>query len=579
MKINYERDKVMSQQAYSLVKDFYLKEGETSPQDAYARAAKAFSAGDDGLAQRLYDYVSQGWFMYASPILSNAPKEGEDAKGMPISCFLSYVPDTVEGLIDHQSETAWLSVKGGGVGGHWSNVRSVDDKSCGPIPFIHTIDAEMTAYKQGKTRKGAYAAYMDVSHPDIGEFLKVRVPTGGDVNRKCFNIFNAVNIPDKFMEAVAKGEKWELICPNALVTRKTVDARELWQEILSVRHRTGAPYITFTDTANASLPPTQKALGLKIYGSNLCNEIYLATNELRTAVCCLSSVNLEKWDEWRDTTMIEDLITMLDNVLTFFIENAPKELHKAVYSATQERALGLGAMGWHGLLQKKGIPFETGLAVGLTHHIFKHIKGKAVAQSLLLGEQRGEAPDMEGTGRRNSHLLAIAPNANSSMICMASASIEPDKSNAYSHRSRVGTHLVKNKFLEIYLEKLGKNTKEVWDSIIHNEGSVQHLDFIPDYEKLVYKTFSEIDMNWVVEQASARQGYLCQGQSVNLYFPASCERGYINEVHLNAWRKKLKGLYYVRSSSASSVDKVSVKVERKALSGILDNEECLACHS
>jgi len=575
--INLERDKLLSEQAYRLVTEFYLKEGETSPQEAYARAATAWSGRDEGLAQRLYDYVSQGWFMYASPLLSNAPVDGEKIKGMPISCFLSYVPDTVEGLIDHQSETAWLSVKGGGVGGHWSNVRAVDKKSCGPIPFIHTVDAEMTAYKQGETRKGAYAAYMDVSHPDINEFLKIRTPTGGDVNRKCFNIHNAVNITDSFMEAVVNDKDWNLVCPNSKSIRKTVDSRDLWQEILATRHRTGEPYLNFIDTANESLPTSQKKLGLRINGSNLCNEIHLPTDEKRTAVCCLSSVNLEKWDEWRDTTMVEDLITMLDNVLTFFINYAPKELHKAIYSATQERALGLGAMGWHGLLQKKGIPFESALAVGQTRHIFKYMQSKAIAQSMKLGAERGEAPDMAGTGRRNSHLLAIAPNANSSMIAGCSPSIEPVKSNAYPHRTRVGTHLIKNKYLEAYLVGVNRNTDEVWASIVQNEGSVQHLEFIPDYEKLVYKTFSELDMNWVIEQASNRQEFLCQGQSVNLYFPAECDKAYLNEVHLSAWKKKLKGLYYVRSSSGAVTDKVSVKVERKALSGILQDDGCLSC--
>lgn len=577
IKIDLSRDNNLSEQAYRLVSEFYLRGTEKSPQEAYARAAKAWSGGDEALGQRLYDYVSKGWFMYASPLLSNAPVEGEQIKGLPISCFLSYVPDTVEGLIGHQSETAWLSVKGGGVGGHWSSVRAVDKKSCGPIPFIHTVDAEMTAYKQGETRKGAYAAYMDVSHPDINEFLKIRTPTGGDVNRKCFNIHNAINLTDDFMDAVINDKPWALTSPNEDVARKTVDARDLWQEILATRHRTGEPYLNFIDTANAAMPQTQKDLGLRIHGSNLCNEIHLATDENRTAVCCLSSVNLEKWDEWRDTTMVEDLITMLDNVLTFFIEHAGDELSRARYSAQQERALGLGAMGWHGLLQKKRMPFESALAVGLTRHIFKHMQDKAIAQSRELATERGQAPDMLGTGRRNSHLLAIAPNANSSMIAGCSPSIEPVKSNAYTHRTRVGTHLIKNKYLEEYLESISMNTDEVWASIVQNDGSVQHLPFIPDYEKLVFKTFSELDMNWVVEQASNRQEFLCQGQSVNLYFPAECDKSYLNEVHLNAWKKKLKGLYYVRSSSGAVADKVSIKVERKALSGILQDDGCLSC--
>lgn len=580
MKINIynERDNLLSEQGLQLVTKHYLKEGETSPQEAYARAAEAYCGGDLRLAKRIYDYVSQQWFMFSSPILSNAPAEGEKAKAMPISCFLSYVPDSVQGLIEHQAETEWLSIKGGGVGGHWSSVRSVSDKAPGPIPFMHTVDAAMTAFKQGKTRKGAYAAYLDVSHPDIFEFLNIRVPTGGDVNRKCFNIHNAVNLPDAFMEAVISGEEWNLVDPHNGEIKRTTGARELWQRILEVRHRTGEPYLNFIDTVNQQLNPFQQALGLKVHGSNLCNEIHLPTDEKRTAVCCLSSVNLEKFDEWKDTRMIEDLTRFLDNVLQYFIDNAPDSLSKARYSALRERSIGIGAMGWHGYLQSKSIPFESAMAVAATHNVFSTIKGRAVEESKTLAKERGEPEDLQGSGLRNAHLLAIAPNANSSIICDCTPSIEPIKSNAYSHRTRIGTHLVRNKHLEALLDKKGENTELVWSSILNNKGSVQHLPFLDEYEKDVFKTFEELDMHWVIEQAGARQEYLCQGQSINLSFPAECTRKYLNSVHLMAWKKGLKGLYYVRSGAPQEIEKVSVTMERTALSSMLEGDDvCLSC--
>lgn len=585
-KIELARDELLSDQARRLLENHYMREGETSPQEAFSRAAYAYCFGDFKLAQRIYEYASKKWFMFSSPILSNAPEvdyeEGrmilkEGVRGLPISCFLNYVPDTVDGLIEHEVETKYLSVAGGGVGGHWSSVRAVDKKSPGPIPFIHSVDAAMTAYKQGVTRKGAYAAYIDVSHPTIQEFLSIRVPTGGDVNRKCFNIHNAVNITDDFMEKVLKGDPFDLVCPHTKEVKGTVDARSLWQQILTTRFRTGEPYLNFIDTANASLNPQQKAKGLRIRGSNLCNEIHLVTDEDRTAVCCLSSVNLEKWDEWKDTQMIEDLVRFLDNVLEFFILYAPTSLHKAVYSASRERSIGLGAMGWHSFLQSKSVPFESPLAVSFTHNIFGKIYAKASESSARLSKERGEPCDITGGGRRNAHLLAIAPNANSSIICGCSPSIEPVRDNAYTHRTRVGSHLIKNLYLEKILEEKGVNTEEVWSSIITNKGSVQHLDFLTDHEKEVFKTFEEIDMNWVIEQASARQEYLDQGQSVNLFFPHKASRAYVNEVHLKAWSKGLKGLYYLRTSSGERADNVGTKIERKALSSLLEQDECLAC--
>jgi len=578
--IDTRRDKDLSEQAYKLLKDYYCNEDENSPQQAYARAAVAYCGGDLELAQRIYDYVSKGYFMFASPVLSNAPRPGEKAKALPISCFLTYVPDSLEGLIDHSAELRWLSVKGGGVGGHWSDIRAISDKAPGPMPFLHTVDADMTAYRQGKTRKGSYAAYMDVSHPDIIEFLNMRVPTG-DVNRKNLNLHHAINITDSFMRAVERGEMWDLKDPNDHTVRESMPARTLWQQILEVRYRTGEPYLNFIDTANAALPHTMKSKGLKIHGSNLCNEIHLPTSEDRTAVCCLSSVNLEMYDDWKETNMIRDLIKFLDNVLQFFIDNAGDEIARARYSATQERSLGLGAMGWHSLLHQKRIPFDSLQARELNRKVFDYIKTQANYESNMMGHDRGEAPDMQGTGRRNAHLLAIAPNANSSIIVSTSPSIEPSKANAYTHRTRAGSHLVKNKYLEQELKKVKKNTQDVWSSIITNGGSVQHLDFLSDEIKAVFKTAIELDQMDLVEQAADRQEYLCQGQSLNLFFPAGAEKRDLHRAHFAAWKLGCKGLYYLRTETSQRAENVAQKVSRDALKDYetqaLSQEECVAC--
>ena len=578
--IDKTRDKDLSEQAYKLLKDYYCNENENSPQEAYARAAVAYCDGDLELAQRIYDAVSKGWFMFASPVLSNAPMPGQKARALPISCFLTYVPDSLEGLIDHSAELRWLSVKGGGVGGHWSDIRAISDKAPGPMPFLHTVDADMTAYRQGKTRKGSYAAYMDVSHPDIIEFLNMRVPTG-DVNRKNLNLHHAINITDSFMRAVERNEWWDLKDPNDDTVRETMRARKLWEQILEVRYRTGEPYLNFIDTANRALPHTMKSKGLKIHGSNLCNEIHLPTSDDRTAVCCLSSVNLEKYDEWKDTQMIRDLIRFLDNVLQFFIDNAGDEIDRARYSATQERSLGLGAMGWHSLLHQKRIPFDSWEARELNHRVFKYIKQEAVKESNMLGFERGEAPDMQGTGRRNAHLLAIAPNANSSIICGTSPSIEPSKANAYTHRTRAGSHLVKNKYLEQELKKVKQNTQDVWSSIITNGGSVQHLDFLSQKVKDVFKTAIELDQLVLVEQGADRQEYLCQGQSLNLFFPAGADKKDLHRAHFAAWKLGTKGLYYLRTETSQRAENVSQKVSRDALKDFetqaMTQDECVAC--
>ena len=589
IEINTKKDKLLSEQSYKLLKDYYCRDDEKSPQMAFARAAVAFSAGNINLAQRIYDYVSKGWFMYASPVLSNAPIKGEAIKALPISCFLSYVPDTLEGLIDHSSELRWLSVKGGGVGGHWSDVRAVSKKAPGPMPFLHTVDADMVAYRQGRTRKGSYAAYMDVDHPDITEFVNMRIPTG-DVNRKNLNLHHAVNITDDFMKAVEENTDWNLVDPASKEVSDTVKARRLWEHMLETRYRTGEPYLNFIDTANRALPESQKQKGMKIRGSNLCNEIHLVTNEERTAVCCLSSVNLELYDEWKDTPMVKDLIVFLDNVLQFFIDHAGDEISRARYSATQERSLGLGAMGLHSYFQKHRIAFDSDEAITKNEEIFSRIKAKAVEATLEMGKRRGEAPDMEGTGRRNAHMLAIAPNANSSMIVHTSPSIEPWKANAFTSRTRVGSHLNKNPYLEEELEKIGKNTDDVWSMIITNGGSVQHLDFLDNHTKNVFKTAIELDQLALIRLASDRQKYLCQGQSLNIFFPAGADKRILHQVHYQAWKQGCKGLYYLRTETSNKAENVSQKVEREKLDDVIDpntinfnngteedQSECVAC--
>lgn len=594
--IDLDRDSLLTDFSKNLLRDYYMSEDERSPQESFARAAVAFSGdlytderGIDNLelAQRIYDYASQGWFMFSSPILSNAPSPGEESRGLPISCFLTYVDDSLEGLISHSDELRWMSVKGGGVGGHWSDIRSNSSISPGPIPFLKTVDSDMTAYRQGKTRKGSYAAYLDISHPDIIEFLNIRVPTGGDVNRKCFNLNNAVNITDKFMEAVIKGASWDLKDPNEGTVRDTVDARQLWQRILQVRFRTGEPYINFIDEANKHLPQFQKDLGLKIHGSNLCNEIHLAVSKDRSAVCCLSSLNIEKYDEWKDTTIVADLIEYLDNVIEYFVNNAPLSLSRAIRSARSERSLGLGAMGFHAYLQSKNIPFESGIAVAANKNIFGEIKEKAKQKTIDLAKLKGECPDGIGHGARNAHLLAIAPNANSSIIAGTSPSIEPWKSNAYTHRTRVGSYLVKNPHLEKVLREYVKSddeiqdkemwTRDQWKSIILSEGSVQHLEYMSDWHKQVFKTAFELDQRWIVDHAGDRQEFICQGQSVNLFFPAGTDKSIVNAVHIRAWKKKLKGLYYLRTNAGAAAEKVSQKVEQDKLQDFADPDECLSC--
>ena len=533
-------------------------------------------------AERVYKYVSNLWFMFASPLLSN----GGTDRGLPISCFLNYVPDSREGLAAHYTENIWLSSMGGGIGGYWGHIRSQGqstskgNKTTGVIPFMHVVDSQMVAFNQGATRRGSYASYMDVSHPEIIEFIEMRKPAGGDVNRKNLNLHHAVITPDKFMRAVEDDKDWDLIDPNSKEKVKTVKARSIWIKILEARVATGEPYIMFIDTVNKHLPKELKDKGLKVHHSNLCSEITLPTNEDRTAVCCLSSLNLEYFDEWsKDEMFIEDIIRMLDNTLSVFIKDAPLTMSKAVNSAKSERSIGLGTMGFHSYLQRSGIALQSPMSMGPNIKIFKHIKKKCDAANFLLGKERGEAPDLKGTGKRFSHMTAIAPNASSSIICgNTSPSIEPLRANAFTQKTLSGSFLIKNKYLEKLLEEKGKSTKDVWKSIIASRGSVDALTFLTAQEKNVFKTAIEIDQAWLVDLAAERQKYICQAQSLNLFFPPDVNVRRLNNVHKRAWHKGLKTLYYCRSEAIKRAENISLKVERKVRQDN-DEEDCIMCQA
>jgi ribonucleoside-diphosphate reductase alpha chain len=616
IEIDYDKEKHFDKFSLDTLRDRYFWEGETHAQEAFARAS-VFAATYKGetdyeLAQRLYNYSSDRWFMFSTPILSN----GGTTRGLPISCFLNYVPDSRSGLSAHYDENIWLASSGGGIGGFWGDVRSNGiptthgSRSTGSIPFMHVVDSQMLAFNQGTTRRGSYAAYLDVSHPEIEEFINMRKESGGDINRKCLNLHNGINITNAFLDAVKNDEDWRLIDPKTNEAVKVINARDLWFQIINARAETGEPYMVNIDTCNDALPEQQQKLGLQIRQSNLCSEITLPTNEERTAVCCLSSVNLEKFDTWvSDNYFIEDLITMLDNVIEHYIENAvdtsqlggysanfkrftkyiregKEGFAKSAYSAYRERSLGLGAMGFHAYLQSRNIPFEGVLATSFNHQAFKHIKNKAVQASKRLAEMRGGCPDLLSDDIRNANLLAIAPNASSGIICSGtSPSIEPYRANAYTHKTLSGSYQVKNKFLEKIFKDKGlkdKELDELWKDISGKDGSVQHLDILTDDEKEIFKTANEINQIWVVEHAYQRQQYVCQAQSVNLFFtlPKATEQQdthddymqYVNDVHWYGMNK-LKSLYYFRSNAARSVENVNIKVPRIKL----DDVECVAC--
>jgi len=589
IQINLERDKLFDELGIKRLKESYMRESEVSPQERFAFVSAAF-ATDISHAQRLYDYSSKHWLSYSTPILSF----GRSKRGLPISCFLPYLDDSAEGLVNTLSEVNWLSMLGGGVG-IGLGIRSADDKSVGIMPHLRTYDASSLAYRQGRTRRGSYAAYLDISHPDILLFLEMRKSTG-DQNMRCLNLHHGINITDDFMHLIETcmldhdaDDTWELKDPHSGKVKDKVSARELWQRILETRMLTGEPYIHFIDTSNRAMPEFQKQKGLSIKQSNLCSEIILPTDKQRTAVCCLSSVNLEYYDDWKNNKLfLRDVAEMLDNVLQYFIDNAPNAIHRARFSAQQERSIGVGALGYHALLQKKNVAFESAIAKSLNNQIFKHIREGLDNASLELGKICGEAPDAAGTGKRFSHLMAIAPNASSSIIMgNTSPSVEPYRANAYRQDTLSGAHLNKNKFLDkIIQEKCDADKsleyQEIWSSIIANDGSVQHLDFLDEYTKDVYKTSMEIDQRWVVDHASDRQHHIDQAQSINLFFRPNVNVKYLHAVHFQAWKQGLKTLYYCRSEKLAKADKVSKKIEREIIQEIdlkqLATEEvCLAC--
>ena len=587
--IDPNKDSLFDQLGVMRLKESYMTEDEISPQERFAFVSKTFGSNPEH-AQRLYDYVSKHWLSYSTPILSY----GRSKRGLPISCYLNYIDDTAEGLVENLSETNWLSMLGGGVGIGFG-IRSADDKSTGVMPHLKMYDASSLAYRQGRTRRGSYAAYLDVDHPDLLLFLEMRKPTG-DQNFRCLNMHHGINISNEFMKVIEKAmtdpeydDSWQLKDPHTKEAREVVSARDIWQRILEMRMQTGEPYLHFIDTSNQMLPEWLKDKGLKINQSNLCSEIILPTNEERTAVCCLSSVNLEFYDAWsKDKRFLRDVLEMLDNVLDLFIDNAPDAISRAKFSASRERSVGVGALGFHAYLQRKGLPFESALAKSANLRMFKHIRKGLDEANKELGKERGEAPDAEGSGLRCSHIMAVAPNASSSIIMgNTSPSIEPWRANAYRQDTISGSFLNKNKYLDILLKKKCEESAtldydKLWSSIIANDGSVQHLRCLDDYEKDIYKTSMEIDQRWVIEHASDRQTFIDQAQSLNVFFRPDVNIKYLHAVHFMAWKTGLKTMYYCRSEKIGKADKVSRKIERDIikeidLSALTTGEECLAC--
>lgn len=588
--VDFTRDSLFDELGLKRLKESYMREDEASPQERFAYVSKSFGSNPEH-SQRLYEYSSKHWLSYSTPILSF----GRSKRGLPISCFLPYLDDSAEGLVDTLSEVNWLSMLGGGVG-IGIGIRSADDKSVGVMPHLRTYDASSLAYRQGRTRRGSYAAYLDISHPDILIFLEMRKPTG-DPNMRTLNLHHGINITDDFMQLIERcmldkdaDDTWELKDPHTGEVRDTIPARELWQRILEIRMQTGEPYIHFIDASNRAMPQFQKDLGLSIRQSNLCSEIILPTDKKRTAVCCLSSVNLEYFDQWKkDKLFLKDIAEMLDNVLQYFIDNSPSHVKRAKFSAMRERSIGVGALGFHAYLQRKNVPWESAQATGKNIQIFKHIREGLNEANKELGTERGEAPDAAGTGLRFSHVMAIAPNASSSIIMgNTSPSIEPYRANAYRQDTLSGSFLNKNKYLDkLIKEKCGEDNKvdynEIWSSIIANDGSVQHLDFLDEWTKDVYKTAMEIDQRWIVDHAAHRQSYIDQAQSLNLFFRPDVNVMYLHAVHFQAWKQGLKTLYYCRSEKLAKADKVSKKIEREVIKEIdlkslaEGDEVCLAC--
>ena len=586
IKINLERDKLLDALGLQRLRESYMMEEEVSPQERFAYVSEAFGSNPEH-SQRLYEYSSKHWLSYSTPILSF----GRSKRGLPISCFLNYIEDSAEGLVDNLSETNWLSMLGGGVGIHLG-IRNSDDKSTGVMPHLKMYDASSLAYRQGRTRRGSYAAFLDVSHPDIIQFLEMRKPTG-DQNLRTLNLNHGVNISDEFMQVIERcmkdpeaNDDWALKNPANGEVVEVVSAKGLWQKMLDLRMQTGEPYFIFIDTANRDMPEWLKDKGLRINGSNLCTEIFLPTSAERTAVCCLSSVNLEYYDDWKNNDQfIPDVMEMLDNVVEYFITNAPKHISRAVRSATAERSVGLGSLGFHAYLQKNNMPIDGVMAKLTNKDIFAHINKECARADNILVLKRGACPDASefGIQRRFSHHMAIAPNASSSLIMgNTSPSVEPYRANVFRQDTLSGAFVYRNRFLSERLAGLGMDDDDTWASIIANDGSVQHLG-IPEDVKEVFKTAMEIDQRWLVELAADRQVFIDQGQSVNLFFQPNTTIAYLHAVHFMAWKMGLKSLYYLRSDKVRKADKVGAQVKRQRIeetidmTAIVNGETCLAC--
>eukprot|EP01012_Entosiphon_sulcatum_P008799 TRINITY_DN14831_c0_g1_i2.p1 TRINITY_DN14831_c0_g1~~TRINITY_DN14831_c0_g1_i2.p1 ORF type:complete len:633 (-),score=120.48 TRINITY_DN14831_c0_g1_i2:1253-3151(-) len=592
VEVDHSRDALLTDFGKDTLRDRYLLPGE-SYQDLFVRVASAY-ADNQAHAQRLYDYISKLWFMPATPVLSN----GGTGRGLPISCYLNSVDDSLEGIVNTWNENVWLASRGGGIGTYWGSVRGIGEpvglngKTSGIIPFVRVMDSLTLAISQGSLRRGSAACYLDISHPEIEEFLEIRKPSG-DFNRKALNLHHGVLIPDAFMEAVRNGEEWVLRSPKDQSERGKVDARALFQKLVETRLATGEPYIVFSDHVNSNMPKHHRDLGLKVSTSNLCSEITLPTgkdhlgNE-RTAVCCLSSLNMETWDQWKDDkNLIEDVMRFLDNVLQDYIDRAEPGMEKAAYSASRERSVGLGVMGFHSFLQARGIPFEGAMAKSWNLRMFKHIKAQVDQASMALAVERGPCPDAADMGvmERFSCKMAIAPTASISIICGGtSACIEPIPANIYTHKTLSGSFSVKNPYLEKLLSEKSKNSDAVWNSILEQGGSVQHLDFLTPEEKDVYKTSFEIDQRWLLELAGDRTPYIDQAQSLNLFIPADVEKWDLLMLHFRAWELGIKSLYYLRSKSVqragfaggveadNTIDKPQFNLGEST-----DYDECLAC--
>lgn len=585
IKIDYSRDSLFDELGVRRLKDSYMREDEASPQDRFAFVAKAFGSNNEH-AQRLYDYASKHWLSFSTPILSF----GRTKNSMPISCYLSYIHDSAEGLTDTQYETNWLSMLGGGVGIH-VGIRSSDDKSTGVMSHLKTYDSNSMAYRQGKTRRGSTAAYLDISHPDIVQFIEMRKPTG-DPDLRTLNMNHGINITDKFMQIIERcmfdkdaNDDWELIQPNTGKVVEVVSAKALWAAIMDMRSHTGEPYLWFIDTANRGLPQYQKDIGLKIHGSNLCSEISLATSKDRTAVCCLSSVNAEYFDEWKDEELfIADILEMLDNVLTYFIDNAPDTIKRAKYSAFRERSVGVGLLGFHAYLQRCRVPFESAMAKSINIKLFKHIRTQLDTKNKELAKERGGCPDAVDADIldiRCSHVMALAPNASSSIVLgNTSPSAEMYPANIYTQDTISGAYTNKNKYLDSCLRfEMAMCSyseewyEEQWTSITAHAGSVQHLEWMPAYTKEVFKTAREADQQWVIEHAADRQLFIDQAQSINIYVKPTINIKDLHWLHYLAWKKGLKGLYYCRSGKMAKAEAVGKSVKRVRLEDDIDDSE------